>query len=136
MKICSSCKEGKEIEMFYKDSQQADGHHHFCKDCTRKKYRLRRKKNIQKFREKEKRYYNNNKDTISLKRKAAYKKNRHKTLAHYAVQRALYKGIIKRLPCEVCGSVENVIAHHDDYSKPVDVRWLCQSHHMQHHHGK
>ena len=26
-----------------------------------------------------------------------------------------------------------VVAHHDDYSKPLDVRWLCRSHHMQLH---
>lgn len=24
-------------------------------------------------------------------------------------------------------------AHHDDYSRPLDVRWLCQPHHLEHH---
>ena len=31
-------------------------------------------------------------------------------------------------PCEVCGATKTV-AHHDDYAKPLDVRWLCRSHH-------
>jgi len=57
-----------------------------------------------------------------------------------------YAGVYKRRgklipkPCEVCGS-ENAQAHHDDYSKPVDVRWLCKDDHQEHHnklrlHGK
>jgi hypothetical protein len=36
-----------------------------------------------------------------------------------------------RQPCEVCGSPAE--AHHDDYDKPLDVRWLCFEHHRAHH---
>lgn len=39
------------------------------------------------------------------------------------------RGRIIRGPCEVCGSL-NVHAHHDDYSKPLQVRWLCKPHHQ------
>ena len=35
-------------------------------------------------------------------------------------------------PCEVCGDLK-VDAHHDDYAKPLDVRWLCKKHHREHH---
>jgi ribosomal protein S27AE len=48
--------------------------------------------------------------------------------AHAAVARALKDGRLKRKPCEVCGA-ETVEAHHADYSKPLDVRWLCKPHH-------
>jgi hypothetical protein len=37
-------------------------------------------------------------------------------------------GRLIREPCEVCGSVD-VQKHHDDYSKPLAVRWLCPTHH-------
>jgi ribosomal protein S27AE len=48
---------------------------------------------------------------------------------------ALRAGYLTRKPCERCGA-EKVHAHHEDYTKPLDVMWLCQSCHMKHHlHG-
>lgn len=43
----------------------------------------------------------------------------------------LRRGKLKRLPCEVCGAWAQM--HHDDYSKPLEVRWLCRRHHGHHH---
>lgn len=42
------------------------------------------------------------------------------------------RGKVKKGPCEVCGS-KAVEAHHDDYDKPLEVRWLCKKHHRAHH---
>lgn len=39
---------------------------------------------------------------------------------------------IVRQPCEVCGA-QPAEAHHDDYRRPLDVRWLCAEHHREHH---
>jgi len=39
---------------------------------------------------------------------------------------------MERKPCEVCNDV-NSEAHHDDYSKPMEVRFLCSKHHKEHH---
>lgn len=52
--------------------------------------------------------------------------------AHALVGKAIRRGELVRQPCEACGSTE-VDAHHDDYSKPLDVRWLCRTHHKHHH---
>lgn len=35
--------------------------------------------------------------------------------------------------CGQCGKVGCVDAHHDDYAKPDQVRWLCRSCHMKTH---
>lgn len=54
--------------------------------------------------------------------------------------RALTRSYIKigkliKEPCEVCGTNELIEAHHDDYTKPMDIRWLCRKHHREHHKG-
>jgi hypothetical protein len=52
--------------------------------------------------------------------------------ARKAVQEAVRRGRLIRLPCEVCGSTKSA-GHHDDYSKPLEVRWLCRVHHDELH---
>ncbi len=42
-------------------------------------------------------------------------------------------GTLIKQPCEVCQTTDKVEAHHDDYFKPLDVRWLCKKHHKEHH---
>lgn len=42
------------------------------------------------------------------------------------------RGILIRMPCEICGDVKSEM-HHEDYNKPHEVRWLCRSHHLLHH---
>jgi hypothetical protein len=41
-------------------------------------------------------------------------------------------GRLKKLPCEVCGNPKSD-GHHDDYAKPLDVKWLCRKHHAERH---
>lgn len=53
-------------------------------------------------------------------------------VAHDAVEAAIANGSLVRKPCEKCGSTR-VDAHHDDYSQPLLVRWLCRGHHLEHH---
>lgn len=47
-------------------------------------------------------------------------------------RKAIYSGRLIRQPCEVCAAT-TVEAHHDDYSKPLEVRWMCPAHHHEHH---
>lgn len=57
---------------------------------------------------------------------------RERKLARMATNTAIRQGVIVPQPCEVCGAT-NAEAHHDDYSKPLNVRWLCKPHHEEHH---
>lgn len=47
------------------------------------------------------------------------------------MQSAVRRGKLQRQPCEVCG--EKAHAHHPDYSKALEVRWLCPHHHARQH---
>ena len=54
--------------------------------------------------------------------------------ARNAISIRLKRGTLQRGSCEVCG-VTKTEAHHVDYDRPLDVRWLCTTHHRQTHEG-
>ncbi len=60
------------------------------------------------------------------------KKSKHKVKVHNLVYKAISLGALVRQPCEIC-SKQETDAHHDDYSKPLDVKWLCRVHHTARH---
>ncbi len=55
-----------------------------------------------------------------------------KTKAQTAVSNAIRDGRLLRQPCATCGA-PRAEAHHDDYSRPLDVLWLCKTHHTEEH---
>jgi ribosomal protein S27AE len=122
---CCKCKELKPEESFYKDRTQKTGRGSYCKDCFRAYNSEKTKKDRDKYIEKSRNYRERNKNIISEKQKIYQANNREKIIAHGLVRRALEKGtIIKKELCEKCGE-PSVLSHHEDYSKPLDIMWLC-----------
>ena len=81
--------------------------------------------------------YNSNYRKTHPKKFLAYlrtTRQRHpeKYKARCQISNAIHNGRLTRLPCEVCGVVPTH-AHHDNYNEPLNVRWLCPTHHLQHH---
>jgi len=57
---------------------------------------------------------------------------KRQTAVEMTVRRAIERGELERKPCEVCGSPD-VEAHHEDYDKPLEVKWLCPKDHTARH---
>jgi hypothetical protein len=131
MKDCIKCGERKPLSAFYKHKQMKDGHLNKCKECTKSDVRSNREANIDYYRE-----YDRSRDrrgTAEDTRKYR-EKNPVKYYAHQLVTTMVRAGrIVKPEFCEECSSIDRVEGHHDDYAKPLEVRWLCSLCHKKWH---
>lgn len=142
----NSCKE---CMREYKKS-----HYNANKQAYLDKAKKQREKNPEEYKKYLNEYYLQNKEDLKAKAKEYVKTeqgkevrrkcnrnyfskdiNRFKHNARKKVLRALQKGtLIKPSECEVCGLELPLQAHHHDYSKPLDVRWVCIQCHENIHH--
>ena len=143
-KQCSMCGEEKPLDAYYRNIDSRDGRTSKCKACSsivhaqykaenREKYLARKRKYNKEHKEERLQYKRDHYSgiTASMREKLnAWKRNnREKVLAHKKVYNAIKSGKIVRMPCEICGITTAVQDHHEDYTKPLDVIWLCQKHH-------
>ena len=130
MKTCNKCDTEKPISEFYKCRGMKDGHLNKCKECTKKDVHKHRAQNIDAIRAYDRERGNRqNKEYLIEYRE----KNPVKYKAHTMINNAIRDGKLFIEPCQHCGSDSSVHAHHDDYAKPLNIRWLCAVHHSQWH---
>ena len=101
-----------------------------CRECWKAKVREHRSQNIDRIQA-----YDRSRGSLPHRvaaRMGYAKTDADKRHAHTTTSNAIRHGKLVKMPCEVCGSV-NVEAHHDDYNQPLAVRWLCVTHHAEHH---
>lgn len=143
MKVCFKCKIEKELSCFYKHKVMKDGHLNKCKECSKKDikkntelkseyYRLYDKeRSMLPHRVKARKEYSKSekgKEIINRAKKKWKQNNIEKIAAHTILGNRLAQGRIMKKDCESCGE-GNTQAHHHDYSKPLDVVWLCSKCH-------
>ncbi len=132
MKFCNSCETEKTEDKFGKRDASKDGLSAKCKTCQ-KVYDKARANDP--HREEARRIYAQTDEgrIAGNKAKAEYRKrNPNKSRAHGKVGYAIRSGKLFREPCESCNK-EPTHAHHDDYAKPLNIRWLCDTCHNQWH---
>lgn len=113
-KTCTDCGETKWLSEFCHDARRKDGHMGHCAECNKRRCRER-------YAKKPEWYAKREDETPEFVKRA-----------RRALSQAVRSGRLIRLPCTVCmsGKAEG---HHDDYSKPLEVVWLCKEHHRQRH---
>jgi hypothetical protein len=122
-----------------------------CKECHKAKIRENRKANAGYYKTYDAyRYQNNPKRKAAAEKyrktesgKAAARrsqekwllKNSEKRACHVILGNAVRDGrVFKPDKCEACGATDcRIDGHHDDYAKPLEVKWVCRSCHMEIH---
>lgn len=151
-KVCFKCGgDPQPLSNFYKHAGMADGHLNKCKKCTQKDVKKRYYDKPEQIREYErKRHQTDHRKEYIAKHRPVYKQtkdfkesvkkshrkyrkeNPDKYKAHTTLNNAVRDGRLDKEPCGICGDI-NSQAHHEDYSKPLDVIWLCDKHHKEKH---
>jgi hypothetical protein len=122
-----------------------------CKECHKAKVRENRKakadyyrtydayryKNDPKVRQRHRRYHKTDagKAAMAEARDKWLRENAEKRACHTIVNNAVRDGrLSKPDACQSCGATDcRIEGHHDDYAKPLDVRWVCRSCHVEIH---
>ena len=149
MKVCFKCNIEKPLSGYYRHKAMADGHLNKCKECTKKDSHKHRAENLERVRaydrnrpnraeriKKQSEYHKTDKGKeVSLTGMRNYRKaNPDRYKANCAVSNAVRDGRLKRPSlCSKCLIECKPHAHHDDYSKPLSVRWLCVGCHHEFH---
>ena len=157
-KKCFKCLKIKPLSEFYVHPRMADGHLNKCKQCTVNDSEARRKikeldpdwAEAEKQRHKLKsqkalidgkvKIYNHRSrlrkkglpTDLDFRTRRTPEENAFRKEVADIANEAARKGIIPKLDCEVCGK-GRAHGHHEDYSKPLEVQWLCPKHHSARH---
>ena len=147
MKICRKCQKNLKLSEYYKHPEMLDGYLNICITCTKIRVGVHRLKNLDKIRcyDRERgnrqhksystEYYAANKEKVKKTKKEWVKKNINKRKAHMIVGYSIKIGKVKKpKKCEICKKISTrIYGHHDDYSKPLFIKWLCSICHGQRH---
>ena len=149
MKVCRECNIEKPLFDFYTHARMKDGHLNKCKVCVKsrvhkytevnsekRKQWVRNYISSEKGKEKSAQYFSTEHGKAVKKRSSENYRKRYplKIKANHLVAYALECGnLMKPSVCSECKSESKLEGHHDDYTKPLVIRWLCISCHKSWH---
>ena len=132
-KRCARCGEDRPRADFRKNSTLPGGLQAYCRPCQAAWKREWREANPEKARARGRR----ERARRQARGYTPKPKDRVEHNARARISKALLRGHMERPDiCPKCERSDSPIqAHHDDYSKPLDIEWLCARCHSRLHHG-
>lgn len=129
---CYKCKEKKEESNFYVCPSLPRHFSIYCKSCEKQSAKERNKRpeyhdRLFAFAKTDRGREIRRKSTQKMREKYP-----QKWAARIMVRSAIKNGIIVKQPCFICGEIE-VQAHHEDYTKPLEIIFLCRNCHYKRH---
>ena len=136
MKICNKCGAEKVAVDFVKDHRIKSGLGGWCKDCAQQYHRRYQQSDRGKEAHKkaQRKFKRSKKGRATQQRKDVKYRTKYpeKIKARHVVSHAIRDGKLKRpSTCEFCKEKRFVHGHHEDYSKPLDITWLCRECHRK-----
>lgn len=147
-KSCRACARVLPLSSFRVEAKGILGRQARCKECHAARDRELYAANLERNRQRNRAWEDLNREKLREKYRAYAKANPDKIRAKHAsrgpeparlrvrsaVQRAIGRGELNRPEtCEHCGKRGFNYGHHPDYSRPLDVVWLCAPcHRMEH----
>ena len=136
VKTCSACHQVKALPDFGVRRDRLDGRSAKCAECLRARDRVRYPKESARRIERARAWASTpaGKESVAMAVKGWQQRNAAKRATHIVLRGAVRDGQITRPEtCEVCSKRARIVGHHDDYSKPLAVRWLCEKCHKNWH---
>ena len=134
-KICSECGQEKPLSEFNKKRKSPDGHQERCRECFSRYNKARYASDPLRFKEGVRRYREENLENVFATRMEMCKRNPNHKNANMALNYAVKLGYVERPDhCLGCGCPESesrLSSHHNDYSKPLEVVWVCAKCHRR-----
>lgn len=125
-KACARCGETLPLTEFRRCVKSATGTQSYCRPCQDEAARERYRANKRRMNEMSVAWQRANPDRVKVITQAWRLANPEKTEAHRLMKNALRRGeLVKADVCEECGAGGLLHGHHEDYSQPLDVVWLC-----------
>lgn len=94
--------------------------------------RISNQDRFEKNRQKHFEWSRHNRERINEYQRKWYQKNKEKRKAHVILYRAINQGkIFRPNVCSQCNKDCKPDGHHNDYSKPLDVIWICKACHAR-----
>ena len=128
-RICGLCGREKPLEEYQRNKSNPLGRAYWCKECRREFDRQRNLRPDRRLYIKQWEQSERGKQLRAISRKKDRQQNKDKYRARRLLNKLIKEDVIEKMVCEICGKTGT--GHHPDYSKPVEVVWLCRKHHAE-----